>query len=107
MPVAESPAAPTTTTTLPIEGMTCASCATFVQRALTKTPGVRAASVNYATEKATVEFDPAAVSDAGLRAAVEGAGYAVGALPAPPLAAGTPAPPPPPHPGGAPPPKAT
>ena len=77
---------PTTTATLPIEGMTCASCANFVQRALTKTPGVRTASVNYATEKATVEFDPAAVSPAGLRAAVEGAGYGVGPEPAAPPA---------------------
>ncbi len=76
-----TPAAPTTTATLPIEGMTCASCANFVQRALTKTPGVRTASVNYATEKATVEFDPAAVDAAGLRAAVEGAGYGVGPPP--------------------------
>ncbi len=69
--------------------MTCASCANFVQRALIKTPGVRSASVNYATEKATVEFDPATVDATGLRAAVEGAGYAVGPdAPAPPAPAG-------------------
>jgi P-type Cu+ transporter len=61
--------------------MTCASCANFVQRALTKTPGVRTASVNYATEKATIEFDPVTVDATGLRAAVEGAGYGVGPLP--------------------------
>ena len=78
---------PTSTATLPIEGMTCASCANFVQRALTKTPGVRTANVNYATERATIEFDPAAVSPAGLRAAVEGAGYSVGP-PAPAAASG-------------------
>lgn len=82
---------PTSTATLPIEGMTCASCASFVQRALSKTPGVRTASVNYATEKATVEFDPAAVSPAALRAAVEGAGYGVGPEPAAPVVPSSPA----------------
>jgi P-type Cu+ transporter len=69
--------------------MTCASCANFVQRALTKTPGVRTASVNYATEKATIEFDPVAVDASGLRAAVESAGYGVGPLPDPAPVPGT------------------
>ena len=43
---------------LPITGMTCASCANRIERRLNKLDGVSAA-VNYATEKATVEFDPA------------------------------------------------
>ncbi|CAA9556067.1 MAG: Lead, cadmium, zinc and mercury transporting ATPase; Copper-translocating P-type ATPase [uncultured Thermomicrobiales bacterium] len=67
--------------TLPIEGMTCASCVRRVERALTKIPGVREASVNLATEKATVAFDPAVVGLPGLNAAVERAGYKVGAQP--------------------------
>ena len=43
---------------LPIAGMTCASCAARVERRLNRLDGVTA-TVNYATEKATVEFDPA------------------------------------------------
>jgi len=69
--------------TLPIEGMTCASCVRRVERALGKVPGVSEASVNLATEKARVVYDPAVASLDQLSAAVEKAGYAVGALPAP------------------------
>jgi len=65
---------------LPITGMTCASCANRVERSLNRLDGV-SASVNYATEKATVDFDPAAVAPAELVAAVEAAGYHA-ALPA-------------------------
>ncbi|WP_133272291.1 heavy metal translocating P-type ATPase [Hymenobacter radiodurans] len=67
----------TETTTLNIEGMTCASCSNFVERALSRTPGVQRATVNLASEKATVEFLPTQIDKAGLRAAVEQAGYAV------------------------------
>ena len=59
---------------LPITGMTCASCANRIERKLNKLDGVTA-SVNYATEKATVEFDAAAVAPEQLVAAVEAAGY--------------------------------
>ncbi len=59
---------------LPIEGMTCATCAIRVEKKLNKLDGV-AASVNYATERATVEFDAAAVAPEQLVAAVEAAGY--------------------------------
>jgi Cu+-exporting ATPase len=59
---------------LPIAGMTCASCANRVERGLNKLDGVTA-SVNYATEKATVEFDPAAVAPDQLVAAIAAAGY--------------------------------
>ena len=62
---------------LPITGMTCASCATRVERKLNKLEGVTA-SVNYATERATVEFDPGAVAPEQLVAAVEAAGYQAG-----------------------------
>ena len=58
----------------PVEGMTCASCANRVERKLNKLDGVRA-TVNYATEKAAVEFDPAHVSTDELVSAVEAAGY--------------------------------
>ena len=66
---------------LAVEGMTCASCVRRVERALSKVPGVESAAVNLATEKAKVVYDPAAGSGVeGLRAAVEGAGYGVGAV---------------------------
>jgi Cu+-exporting ATPase len=59
---------------LPITGMTCASCANRIERRLNKLEGVTA-TVNYATEKATVSFDPAAVAAEQLVGAVEAAGY--------------------------------
>ena len=65
---------------LPITGMTCASCANRIERRLNKLDGVTA-TVNYATEKARVEFDPGAVAPEQLVAAVEAAGYQA-ALPA-------------------------
>jgi Cu+-exporting ATPase len=64
---------------LPITGMTCASCANRVERKLNQLDGV-SATVNYATEKARVEFDPAAVAPEQLVEAVAAAGYAA-ALP--------------------------
>lgn len=67
-----------------IGGMTCASCANRVERKLNKLAGVRA-SVNYATEKASVEFDSGVTID-DLITTVEKAGYTA-ALPAPPRAA--------------------
>ncbi|MCC6457950.1 MAG: copper-translocating P-type ATPase [Caldilineaceae bacterium] len=63
---------------LPIEGMTCASCVVRVEKALGKVPGVQKASMNLATEQARVVFDPAQVSVAQLNAAVEKAGYTAG-----------------------------
>ena len=59
---------------LPITGMTCASCANRVERKLNKLDGVTA-SVNYATEKATVQYDASAVDPEQLIAAVRSAGY--------------------------------
>lgn len=64
---------------LDISGMTCASCATRIERKLNKLPGVEA-SVNYATEKARVRAE--GVETAQLIATVEAAGYAA-AVPAP------------------------
>ena len=64
---------PTERVELPITGMTCASCANRIERKLNKLDGVTA-SVNYATETATVEFDPA-VGVEQLVATVESAGY--------------------------------
>jgi Cu+-exporting ATPase len=62
---------------LPIEGMTCASCVNRIERFLNKTPGVQEASVNLATERATVTVDPGVAGRDELVKAVEAAGYEV------------------------------
>ncbi len=69
--------------TLPIEGMTCASCVRRIEKSLSKVPGVSQASVSLATEKAHVVFDSAVARPDQLTAAVEKAGYKVGAVPQP------------------------
>jgi Cu+-exporting ATPase len=61
---------------LPIEGMTCASCVSHVEKAIAKTPGVQRVSVNLATERAEIAFEGA--PDVGaIVHAVDRAGYAV------------------------------
>ncbi|ABC34228.1 heavy metal translocating P-type ATPase [Burkholderia thailandensis] len=69
-----APAATTKTFELDIGGMTCASCAGRVEKALSQVPGVARAAVNLATEQATVEAD-AHVDAARLIDAVQQAGY--------------------------------
>ena len=59
---------------LPIEGMTCAACATRIERRLNRIDGV-AATVNYATETATVAYDPGRTAQRELVEAVEAIGY--------------------------------
>ena len=61
---------------LPIEGMTCASCVNRIERFLDKTPGVERASVNLATETATIRYPGVAGRDEAV-AAIEAAGYDV------------------------------
>ncbi len=60
-----------------IEGMTCASCVARVDRAIKAVAGVADASVNLATETATVTFAGAAADPSALARAVEGVGFAV------------------------------
>ena len=80
-PVAAPPAAAALPTpgeaVLPIEGMTCASCVNRIERFVRKVNGVSAVNVNLATEKASISFDPAAVSEDDLKGAVRAAGYEV------------------------------
>jgi P-type Cu+ transporter len=64
-------------TTLSITGMHCANCAFTVERSLKKAEGVTDAAVNFATEQASVTFDPAKVKPAALAKRVEDAGYGV------------------------------
>ena len=73
----------TATVDLPIEGMTCASCVRRVEKSLRRVDGVSEAMVNLAAAKARIVFDPAVATVEHLGAAVERAGYAVGAAPAP------------------------
>jgi Cu+-exporting ATPase len=75
-------ASPLAEVRLDIAGMTCASCANRIERKLNKLDSVQA-SVNYATEAATVRFDPARVGTDRLLAVVSDAGYSA-ALPVPP-----------------------
>ncbi|HEX5547514.1 MAG TPA: heavy metal translocating P-type ATPase, partial [Ktedonobacterales bacterium] len=85
-PTPQTPAPGSRTTTLAVEGMTCASCVRRVERSLSKVPGVAEASVNLATERATVTFAPDETTLADLIGAVEKAGYGaeeVAAAPAP------------------------
>lgn len=61
--------------TFTIEGMTCASCAQTVEKAAKKLPGVQEANVNLATEKLTIDYDQANLSEKDIQAAVADAGY--------------------------------
>ncbi len=63
--------------TLPVTGMTCANCVNTIERALKKVEGVNAATVNLASERATVIFDPTLTDESRLVAAVQGVGYGV------------------------------
>jgi Cu+-exporting ATPase len=71
---------PTARIDLGLSGMTCANCAATVERTLTKkVPGVVQAAVNFASERAAVEYLPATVSADDLIAAVVGAGFGAAA----------------------------
>ena len=63
---------------VPVVGMTCASCVNRIERYLSRADGVSDATVNLATERATVRFDPAVIDRTGIVAAIEAAGYDVG-----------------------------
>lgn len=63
--------------TLPVTGMTCASCSARVERTLRKLPGVSEARVNLASEQATVIYEPDRVDYDSMKSAIEAAGYGV------------------------------
>jgi Cu+-exporting ATPase len=66
-----------TAVTIPIGGMTCAACSARVEKAIRKLEGIESATVNLATEKATVVYNPQALRLSAIREAVEKAGYKV------------------------------
>ncbi len=77
-PMTAPPAEHATEITLPVVGMTCASCVNRIERHLNKADGVAVATVNLATERATVQFDPALIDRSRIVSAIEAAGYEVG-----------------------------
>ena len=64
-----------TIVSFPVDGMTCATCANRITRFLRQVDGVDEATVNLASDSATVRYDPRQTGTAALRAAVEAAGY--------------------------------
>ncbi|MFJ1337894.1 heavy metal translocating P-type ATPase [Pseudomonas caricapapayae] len=75
-PGSNPPSSASSRLSLPVEGMTCASCVGRVERALKAVPGVHSAAVNLATERADITFSAVADPQAAVRA-IEGAGYNV------------------------------
>ncbi|HEX8234981.1 MAG TPA: heavy metal translocating P-type ATPase [Abditibacteriaceae bacterium] len=65
----------TARTDLPLLGMHCAACATRIEKALNRAEGVKSCSVNFATTRATVHYNPQATDPATLREVVKQAGY--------------------------------
>ncbi len=63
------------TVTIPVGGMTCAACSQRVEKAIDKLDGVTKVSVNLATEKATVEYDPNVIRLSAIKQCIENAGY--------------------------------
>jgi len=61
--------------TIPVSGISCASCVATIEEALRRSPGVVSATVNFATNAATVEFAPVAATVADLRRTIRDAGY--------------------------------
>ncbi|HYC77786.1 MAG TPA: heavy metal translocating P-type ATPase [Planctomycetota bacterium] len=76
-PADPSAAPPPATLELPVGGMHCAGCASGIEAALRKAPGVVSAEVNYGTARARVAFDPAASTPARIAETVRGLGYEV------------------------------
>ena len=62
---------------LQIEGMSCAACALRIEKNLSKIPGVKQATVNFATEKAAVEYDPAVATAGQFEETVKKLGYGI------------------------------
>ncbi|MDX9872454.1 MAG: heavy metal translocating P-type ATPase [Clostridia bacterium] len=61
--------------TVPIGGMTCAACAQRLEKAIGKLPGVTAVTINFATEKATIAYNPQQLRASAIRETIEKAGY--------------------------------
>ncbi|MGB2854899.1 MAG: heavy metal-associated domain-containing protein, partial [Dehalococcoidia bacterium] len=62
-------------TRIHITGMTCTTCAATIEKALFETPGVEQVNINFASEKASIEYDPAKVDLAKLEDTISQLGY--------------------------------
>jgi len=62
---------------LPVDGMTCASCASRIEKGLAELGGVAEAHANYGTKRATVVYDPRTTGPAAFEATISGFGYSV------------------------------
>ncbi len=67
--------------TLKLRGMSCASCASNIEQAIQAVPGVVACQVNFATEQATIEYEPQRTDLEAIQQAVDEAGYTAYPLP--------------------------
>lgn len=65
------------TTSLPISGMHCASCASIIKRTIEKIDGVTSCSVNYGTEKAEINYDAQKVTIPEMSKSIEKYGYSL------------------------------
>ncbi|HEY8416751.1 MAG TPA: heavy metal translocating P-type ATPase, partial [Limnochordales bacterium] len=75
--VPEAGSHPVSRMTIGVRGMTCAACAARIEKGLAKMPGVKEASVNLATERASVTYDPKQVNPADVVAKIRDLGYDV------------------------------
>jgi Cu+-exporting ATPase len=69
------PSVPTERVTIPVTGMTCAACQSFIQRTLAEQTGVQDATVNLMLNNATIRFDPKATSTSALVESIRHTGY--------------------------------
>jgi P-type Cu+ transporter len=60
---------------IPVKGMTCVNCAAAIQKDISKLAGVKSANVNYANEKAVIEFDPASIGLEQFVSSIHESGY--------------------------------
>jgi Cu+-exporting ATPase len=60
---------------IPVTGMTCSTCAATIEKGLAKIPGVKEVRVNFASEKATIEYDPAKIKPCTFKDAISDLGY--------------------------------
>ncbi|MBC8005349.1 MAG: heavy metal translocating P-type ATPase, partial [Verrucomicrobia bacterium] len=61
--------------TVPIQGMTCSACAIRIEKVVGKMEGVSSATVNFATEKATIKYDPSKIRLSEIKQSISKAGY--------------------------------
>ncbi|MFC2002851.1 heavy metal translocating P-type ATPase, partial [Chloroflexota bacterium] len=63
--------------TIPVTGMTCTTCAATIEKGLAETPGVEQAKVNFASEKASLEYDPSQIDLAKIKDTISQIGYGI------------------------------